>query len=152
VVVEVPELYQERVKVGTPVKIAFPGLNNKTITGTVRVTGKVINTGSRSFTVEIKIPNDKEIRANQIAVVKIQDYTASSAILAPVNTLQTDEKGKYVMVAVTEKERTVAHKKTVTIGQLYDDKIEIKSGLQPGDQLITDGFQGLYEGQLITTK
>ncbi|HZE83814.1 MAG TPA: efflux RND transporter periplasmic adaptor subunit [Puia sp.] len=152
VVVEVPELYQERVRVGTPVKIAFPGLNNKTITGTVRVMGKVINTGSRSFTVEIKIPNDKEIRANQIAVVKIQDYTASSAILAPVNTLQTDEKGKYVMVAVTEKERTVAHKKSVTIGQLYDDKIEIKSGLQAGDQLITDGFQGLYEGQLLTTK
>jgi multidrug efflux pump subunit AcrA (membrane-fusion protein) len=40
----------------------------------------------------------------------------------------------------------------VTIGQLYDDKIEIKSGLKVGDQLVTDGFQGLYEGQLLTTQ
>jgi membrane fusion protein, multidrug efflux system len=152
VVVQVPELYQERVRVGTPVKIAFPGLNNKTITGTVHVTGKMINTGSRSFDVEIKIPNDKEIRANQIAVVKLQDYSAANAILAPVNTLQTDDKGKFVMVEITDKGRTVAHKRTVTIGQLYEDKIEIKSGLQAGDQLITDGFQGLYEGQLVTTQ
>jgi len=151
VVVQVPEDYQERVKVGTPVKIGFPGLNNKEITGTVHVTGKVIS-ASRSFQVEVKIPNDKDIRANQIALVKLQDYTAKNVITAPVNTLQTDEKGKYVMVGITEKGKLTAHKRAVTIGQPYADKIEIKSGLQPGDQLITDGFQGLYEGQLITTQ
>jgi membrane fusion protein (multidrug efflux system) len=152
VVVQIPEVYQERVRVGTPVKIAFPGLNNKTITGTVRVAGKVINTGSRSFTVEIRIPNDRDIRANQVAIVKLQDYAATNALTIPVNTLQTDEKGKYVMVGVTQNGKTVAHKVNVTIGQLYDDKIEIKSGLQAGDHLVTDGFQGLYEGQLLTTQ
>jgi membrane fusion protein (multidrug efflux system) len=150
-VVQVPEDYQERVKVGTPVKIGFPGLNNKEITGSVRVTGKVIS-ASRSFQVEVKIPNDKDIRANQIALVKLQDYAAKNVITAPVNTLQTDEKGKYVMVGVTEKGKLTAHKRAVTIGQPYADKIEIKSGLVAVDQLITDGFQGLYEGQLITTQ
>lgn len=152
VVVQVPELYQQNVKVGTPVKIDFPGLNNKEITGIVHVAGKTINTGSRSFEVEIRIPNSVDIRANQVAVVKLQDYTATNALTIPVNTLQTDEKGKYVLVSATENGRTVAHKKTVTIGQLYSDKIEVKSGLQAGDSLITDGFQGLYEGQLITTR
>jgi hypothetical protein len=38
------------------------------------------------------------------------------------------------------------------IGQLYNDKIEVTSGLQTGEELITDGFQGLYEGQSITTQ
>jgi RND family efflux transporter MFP subunit len=151
-VVQVPEIYQERVKVGTPVKISFPGLNNKEITGIVRVAGKTINTGSRTFTVEIKIPSDKDIRANQVAIVKLQDYAATNTLTIPVNTLQTDEKGKYVMVSAKENGKTVAHKKVVTIGQLYADKIEVKSGLEVGDQLITDGFQGLYEGQLITTE
>ncbi len=151
-VVQVPEIYQERVKVGTPVKIAFPGLGNKEITGVVRVAGKVINAGNRAFQVEIHIPNDKEIRANQVAVVKLQDYTASHVLTIPVNTLQTDEKGKYVMVAAKDNGKTVAHKKTVNIGQLYADKIEVTGGLETGDQLITDGFQGLYEGQLITTQ
>jgi membrane fusion protein, multidrug efflux system len=152
VVVQVPEIYQERVKVGTPVKIGFPGLGNKEITGVVHVTGKTINTGSRAFEVNIRIPNSNDIRANQVAVVKIQDYAATNVLTIPVNTLQTDEKGKYVLVGVTQNGKTIAHKKTITIGQAYSDKIEVKSGLDTGDQLITDGFQGLYEGQLITTQ
>ncbi|HTI12461.1 MAG TPA: efflux RND transporter periplasmic adaptor subunit [Puia sp.] len=151
VIVQVPETYQERVRVGTPVKIEFPGLNNKEISGTVKVAGKLIS-ASRSFQVEIRIPNDKDIRSNQLAVVRLQDYTAKNVITAPVNTLQTDEKGKYVMVGTNNKGKWYAHKRTVTIGQPYADKIEITSGLQTGDQLITDGFQGLYEGQLITTQ
>jgi RND family efflux transporter MFP subunit len=152
VLVQVPETYQERVRVGTPVKIAFPGLNNKEITGTVHIAGKVINTGSRAFQVEIRIPNDKDVRANQVAIVKLQDYSAKGVLTIPVNTLQTDEKGKYVMVGVKQNGKTVAHKKNVTIGQLYADKIEVTGGLDKDDQLITDGFQGLYEGQLITTQ
>jgi hypothetical protein len=39
----------------------------------------------------------------------------------------------------------------VEIGEFYDALIEVKSGLATGDQLITKGFQGLYEGQLIST-
>ena len=152
VVVQVPEIYQERVRVGTPVKIAFPGLNNREITGTVHISGKVINTGSRSFQVEIRIPNEKDIRANQVAIVKLQDYSAKNVLTIPVNTLQTDEKGKYVMVGVAKNGKIVAHKKSVTIGQLYADKVEVTGGLDTGDQLITDGFQGLYEGQLVTTQ
>lgn len=152
VVVQVPEIYQERVKVGTPVKIAFPGLNGKTFTGTVHIAGQVINTGNRSFQVEIHIPNSSDIRANQVAVVKLQDYTASNVITIPINTLQTDETGKYVLVGLQQNGKTVAHKKTITIGQTYSDKVQVTGGLQPGDQLITDGFQGLYEGQLISTQ
>jgi membrane fusion protein, multidrug efflux system len=152
VVVQVPEIYQERVKVGTPVKIAFPGLGNKEIMGVVHISGQVINTGNRSFQVEIHIPNSSDIRANQVAVVKLQDYAASNVITIPVNTLQTDETGKYVLVGLQQNGKIVAHKKTITIGQTYSDKIQVTSGLQPGDQLITDGFQGLYEGQLISTQ
>ena len=86
----------------------------------------------------------------RMAVVKIQDYAATNAISIPVNTLQTDEKGKFVLVAATENGKLTARKKQVTIGQFYADQIEIKTGLQAGDQLITTGVQGLYDGQLIT--
>jgi membrane fusion protein (multidrug efflux system) len=151
VVVQVPELYQQRVKVGTPVKIDFPGLNNKEVTGTVRTTGKTINGESRSFTVEIKLPYSGDIRSNQVAVVRLQDYAVAKTLAIPVNTLQTDDKGKYVMVATKDKDNNLlAHKKAVNIGQSYGDKVEVTGGLQEGEQLITDGFQGLYEGQLIT--
>jgi membrane fusion protein, multidrug efflux system len=153
VVVLVPEIYQERVRVGTPVKIAFPGLNNKEVIGTVTVAGKVINADNRAFQVEIHIPNNTDIRANQVAIVKLQDYSASGVITIPINTLQTDETGKYVMVAQQMPDNTiVAHKKSITIGQTYSDKVQVTGGLQTGDKLITDGFQGLYEGQLLTTQ
>jgi len=79
------------------------------------------------------------------------DYTANNTFTVPVNTLQTDEQGKYVLVAVTENGKTYARKKHVEAGQLYEDQLEIKSGLAAGDMLITDGFQNLYDGQLITT-
>jgi len=43
-----------------------------------------------------------------------------------------------------------ARKKQVTIGELYGDQLEVKSGLATGDKIITEGFQSLYDGQLIT--
>ena len=82
----------------------------------------------------------------------IKDYGNPNAITIPVNTLQNDEKGKFVMIAVNRKGKLVARKRAVTVGELYDDQLEVKSGLQAGDQLITEGFQSLYDGQLITTQ
>ncbi len=152
-VVQVPEVYQERVKVGTPVKIVLPELNNKVINGTVHVEGKLIDPGSRSFYVEVRMAPDKDLRPNQIAILKLQDYNTKNALTIPINTLQTDDKGKFVMVATNDKaDKLRAHKRIVTIGQTYSDAIEVKSGLQKGDELVTEGFQGLYEGQLLTTE
>ena len=45
----------------------------------------------------------------------------------------------------------VARKRPVKIGQLYGAMVEVNDGLKAGDELITDGFQSLYEGQAITT-
>jgi len=150
VTTQVPERYAESVKHGSKIIINLPDAG-KTFNSTVSISGKLIDPNNRSFYVEAKLPADKDLRPNQIALVKIQDYAANNAITASVNTLQTDEKGKFIMVAATENGKLVAKKKPVEIGQLYGDKIEIKSGLQTGDQVITEGFQGVYDGQLITT-
>ena len=83
--------------------------------------------------------------------MKIQDYTAKNVISVPVITLQNDDKGKFVMAAVPEDGKLVAKKKPVVIGKLYGENAEILEGLKSGDQIITDGFQGLYDGQAITT-
>jgi len=148
--VNIPENYLGKVNVGSKVKITLPDLN-KTIDATVTVTGKSIDPVNRSFFVEAKLPQSADLRPNQIALVRIQDYNINNSITVPVNTVQSDEKGKFVMVAVKEDGKTVAKKKTVVIGQFYGDKMEIKSGLQAGDVVVTDGFQSLYEGQAITT-
>jgi multidrug efflux pump subunit AcrA (membrane-fusion protein) len=52
---------------------------------------------------------------------------------------------------VTENGKKIARKRNVGVGEIYGEQIEVKQGLQAGDQLITEGFQGLYEGQVLTT-
>ena len=152
VVAQVPENYLGRVGVGSNLLVTLPELANDTIRTRVHVAGKTIDPNTRAFYVEAKIPAGKKLRPNQLAMVRIQDYADPSAITIPVATIQSDEKGKFVMVASKEKDKLVAKKKSVTIGESYGDRLEIKSGLQAGDQLITEGFQGLYDGQYITTE
>jgi RND family efflux transporter MFP subunit len=150
VTTQIPENYIDRVTTGKAINITLPDIN-KTVSSNISLTGKIIDPNSRSFYVEAKIPSDKDFHPNQIALVKIMDYSNPKAISVPVNTLQSDEKGKYVMVLSKENDKFYARKKIVTIGQFYADKLEIKSGLALGDQVIKEGFQGLYDGQLITT-
>jgi membrane fusion protein, multidrug efflux system len=149
--VNVPETYIDKIKMGTPLLVTLPDANNRKINTTVSVISKLIDPASRSFYVEASVPSGSDIRANQIAKVQIEDYSRPNAITIPVNTLQIDQQGKYVMVAATENKRIIARKKHVVVGELYSDRLEIKSGLSSGDQIITDGFEGLYEGQVITT-
>ncbi|PZX62797.1 efflux RND transporter periplasmic adaptor subunit [Hydrotalea sandarakina] len=151
VTTQVPENYLGKVVVGSPVKITLPDIN-KTIDANISVIGNLIDANNRSFFAEAKLPSGKEYYPNQVAVVAIQDYKANNAITAPINTIQNDENGKYVLVAVKEGGRLVAKKRPVKIGMMNSDNVEILSGLQPGDQIITDGYQSLYDGQLITTQ
>src|SRR5450755_183230 len=151
-VAQVPENYLGQVRVGSNVKVVIPELNNKTIDTKISVTGKTIDASNRGFYIEAKLHNEKDLYPNQVALIKIQDYTTSNAMTIPVNSLQNDEKGKYVMVAVKDGNRLLARKKAITIGMMYGDKVEILSGLQAGDNIITEGYQGLYDDQPITTQ
>lgn len=148
VVTDIPENYSGKVKIGSNLVVSLPDVN-KTFTTSISVSGKTIDPNNRSFRAEAKLPADGSIRPNQIALVKIQDYAANNAIAIPVNTVGTDEKGKYVYIAVTEAGKTLARKKQISVGELYNQLIEVKSGLNAGDQLITEGFQNIYDGQLL---
>jgi membrane fusion protein, multidrug efflux system len=149
-VVSVPENYLPRVKKGTPVIIEIPDIN-KSFNSTITLVSQLIDPNSRSFTAEAKIPPASNLKPNQMAIVKLQDYAVSNAIVVPMRTVQTDQNGKYVYVIGQEKGKTVALKKPVEVGEIYGEQIEVRAGLAAGDKLITQGYQGLYEGQLITT-
>ena len=151
VITDVPENYVSKVKKGSVVEIVVPDLNNKTVTSTVSLIGASINPNSRGFTTESKVPSSSGLKINQIATVRIKDYSSPNAISVPVNVVQTDESGKYVFVAVKEGDVLKARKKTVNVGEVYNGIAEIKMGLAPTDQVITEGYQNVYDGQTITT-
>jgi RND family efflux transporter MFP subunit len=148
-VVDVPENYVSKIRKGMPVVVAVPDLN-QSFNSSISLISETINVTSRSFVAESKVGGNKDLKPNQIAVVKILDHEAKNAIVIPVETVQSDEKGKYVYVATQEGNKTFARKRAVTIGEFYDELIEVNAGLASGDKLITKGYQGLYDGQLIS--
>jgi len=148
-VVEIPENYMSKVKKGLPVIIELPDLN-KQIKSVVSLVSQVIGVNNRSFNAEARIGADPSLKPNQGAIIKILDHESSNAIVVPVATVQTDENGKYVYLMVTENGKFVARKKQIIIGELYNDLIEVKSGLTTTDKLVTQGYQGLYDGQLLS--
>ncbi len=150
VVTDIPENYLARVSKGTPVLISVPDIN-KTYNSTISLISQSISATSRGFIAEAKIPNDKNLKPNLTAMVKIQDYKVPDAMTVPVNVLQTDEQGKFVLVAVKEGNSTIARKRQVQVGELYGERLEVKGGLKTGDVIITEGFQNVYDGQSITT-
>jgi RND family efflux transporter MFP subunit len=151
VVASVPENYLGRVKVGSRIQIVLPEQNNRVIEAVVNVVQKVIDPNTRSFNIEAKIPADASLKPNQVAQIRILDYSAKDVIAIPLNVVQSDENGKYVYVMEKSGDKMIAKKKTVTVGESYADLIEIKSGLAQGEQLITEGYQNLYDGQVIAT-
>jgi RND family efflux transporter MFP subunit len=146
----VPENYVGKVKVGTEASLNFPDIQ-KIVAAKISVVGNVIDPLSRSFYIEAKLPVDKNFRPNQLVQVKIKDYEKKNAISAPINLLQNDEKGKFIYVAVMENGKLLARKKAVIVGQYYGNNIEILAGLVAGDNVISEGYQTLFDGQNITT-
>lgn len=152
VVVNVPENYSTRMHNGSPVLVNVPDANKVNMPTSISLISQSVDPTLRGFTAEAKIPTSADLKPNQTAVMRIRDYSADNAIVIPVNMVQTDEKGKYVFILIKGSNgKATAKKVTVLLGEVYGEKVEIKSGLNGGEQLITEGYQGLYEGQAVST-
>ncbi|WP_295127793.1 efflux RND transporter periplasmic adaptor subunit [uncultured Chitinophaga sp.] len=148
VVANVAESYAGKVKTGDPVVIVLPDIN-KEIRTKISFASKVIDPLSRTIKVEIPLSADVNLRPNMIAQLKIVDYIAKQAVVVPVGVLQYSMGKPYVITAKTSNGKLVAERKDVELGHTYNDKAEIKSGLAAGDQIVTAGFQGLNNNDLI---
>ena len=143
---EVPESFAGKIKAGNAIKIYFPDIQ-KEFDSRITYVSPIINVVNRTFRAEAALPaNMNGVLPNMIAIIKIIDYTNPKALVIPINLLQKDSGGDYVMVADTIADGWKAAKKAVVIGRYYNDQVEIKSGLNASSKLITIGYQDLIEG------
>lgn len=147
-VADIPENYLSGVGRGVKVVVNVNEIN-KQYNSVISFAGASINSATRGFTVEAKLPFDGKLKPNMLATVRILDYSAPKAVTVPINLVQTDEAGKYVYVMNTENGKTIARKKPVALGMIYGDNAEVKMGLSGGEQLITEGYQTVYDGQSV---
>jgi RND family efflux transporter MFP subunit len=147
----VPESYIGKLKVGTQVDVFITSLN-KNYKGKVRQVGNFINPSNRSFGIEVSIPNpDNLLRPNQVAKLKIIDYTVKNATVVPTNVIQEDGDGnKFVFVATDTKGNTATAKKTVVkVGKSSMNVTEILSGLSVDDVIVTEGVNSIADGMKL---
>ena len=147
----IPESYIGKLKVGTQVDVFLTSLN-KNYKGKVRQIGNFINPNNRSFGIEVSIPNPENLlRPNQVAKLKVIDYTVKNAIVVPSNVIQEDGKGnQFVFVATNSDGKTATAKKAmVTIGKSSDNVTEILSGLSANDIIIIEGVNTISEGMKL---
>lgn len=115
----------------------FAALDNQVDvqTGTVRAKARFANA-------------DQSLFPSQFVNLRLELRTIKDAVMVPVTALRNSSTGDFVYV-LNAVERTVAVR-PVTRGQVTVDKVEIKTGLKAGEQVITEGADRLKDGAKVT--
>jgi RND family efflux transporter MFP subunit len=146
-IANVSEAFVTNVKKGNNVQIAFGDLN-KSVSGQVTFVGKAINQLSRTFPVEIALASNNDFRPNMSGELKLIFHSEEAAIVVPVNVVQDINGQKVVYTAETVDGKLVAKKNIVKVIGVYGNLAQV-STLKSGDKIITVGYQGLNDGELI---
>ena len=105
-------------------------------TGTIRIAGVFDNSGGI-------------LRPGQFARVRAPTALAKNALLVPQRAVM-ETQGSYQVAVVTPDKK--ANIRPVTVGERVGDMWIIKTGVQPSDQVIVEGFQKVREGSPVEPK
>lgn len=144
---DVSEAYVTQIKKGNKALVNIPELKQD-VEATVTFVGRTIDPLSRTFKVEIKLPSLENLRPNMTGVIRVVFHTEPNALAVPVNLVQEVNGEKIVYVAEKEGKHTVARKKVVTVAGVYSNLAQVE-GLKEGDSIITVGYQGLNDGDVV---
>ncbi len=149
---EVPERYINDVTKNKTVIINIPVLGND-INSKVRQTADYINPDNRTFKAEIGVPNNnKAIKPNLTAKLKINDYTNEAAFLIPQSVISENAKGEqyiYIVKSIDENKEGIAEKRIIETGKTQGNVIEVITGLKIGEYVINEGARSVKDGQLV---
>jgi membrane fusion protein, multidrug efflux system len=147
--VNVASRYLEKIQVGLPVTFttdAFPG---KDFTGKVSFINPVVNDTDRTVQVRIEVPNkDQVLKGGLFVKGRIIAGTRKNILQVPrsalVNWDRLKNMGKVLIV-----EKQTARLVAVQTGAAEGDLVEIVSGLQGGETVITRGGFNVRQGDRI---
>jgi len=148
----VPESLIAFVDLTTPVTISFGALDGRSFTGEVT---EVSSAGSAAvFPVVVSVnERDASLRSGLAADVTLRFETSplEDTFVLPLAAIINDPDGVYVYIAEpadVNGEATVA-RRSVELGDLTEDGVEVIAGLAPGDDVITAGVSVIRPGQRV---
>jgi RND family efflux transporter MFP subunit len=146
--VNVSEQYYPLIKRGMKAVIKADVYQNETFTGTVARIAPTINAATRSFVVEVEVPNRGELLKPGMFVRTSMDLAEVEAFVVPASTVLMQEGTNIRYVFLND--NNVAERVEVGLGKRFDDQVEIVSEkIKEGDMLITDGQARLINGDKI---
>lgn len=150
--VPIPEIWIAKVKEGMDVEVTFSTIPEKLFAAVVTEVG-VDSLSKAAFTVIIEVREEVPIMRAGMASEVIFTFPrihSDPHFFVPSHTIIRDESTPYVFVAVPQEgELAIVEKRAVSLGSFRNEGIEILSGLNEGDLLITAGIPFLSENQLV---
>ena len=117
--------------------VSFPDMPEKSITGRIDFENPEVSPDSRINLIRVSIPNaGNQLKPGMSAYVTVKSQASGSSLSLPVNAVLRDSKGASVWVKTG---KNTFRNKMVTIGVENDHRIQITSGLQSGDVVVTSG-------------
>jgi len=137
-ILNVSEQYYPSIKEGMKASVKADVYNSREFNGTVMLVYPTISPVTRSFQVEVRVPNnDNSLKPGMFARVAML-IGEGEAYIVPANTVLQQE-GTNIRYIFIE-DNGVARRYNVTIGKRFDEKIEIISDeISGGARLVIDG-------------
>jgi membrane fusion protein, multidrug efflux system len=141
----VPETLLARVKAGQTINAVAAAWPDQPFTGTIDSVDPVLNADTRAATVRAILPNgDRRLKPGMLLTVTIEAAARESPA---VPELAIVGEGEQSFVFVVEKD--AARRVPVRTGIRQNGMVEILSGIQPGQRVITEGVVKVTDGQKI---
>ena len=146
----VPERYAADVSVGASATITFDVFPGDAHTARVRYVGATVDPQSRTFPIEVVMPNPSGvIKPEMVSNIAVTRRALDSALVVPQDALVRVEVG-YVVFVVTERDgATVAEVRPVQVGPSQRNLVVVEAGVQPGDRLIVVGQKSVADGDRV---
>jgi len=147
-VISMSEKYYPAVKNGMNIDMTTEIYPNETFAGKINLIHPTINSATKTFNVEIQIPNHKEqLRPGMYARVKME-LGRNSALVIPANAV-LQQLGTNIRYIFLYKDG-IAERINVLHGKRFDDQIEVVSDkIKAGDYLIVTGHGNLENGAKV---
>jgi len=145
----IPALHRA-VKSGAPIPVTLYDRagTTKLADGKLGTVDNQIDTSTGTLKMRALFDNtDGELVPNQFVNVDMLVSQLQNVLSVPVNAIQTGAPGSYVYVVGADNVATVT---PVTLGAQDADRVQILSGLNPGDRVVTDGVDRLRDGITVT--
>jgi len=129
------------IKVGRPARIAGP---DGDIPGTVTVVSPAVDPTTTTVQVWVRCanPGEKLKPGGTVRLAIIAETIRDTLVVPAAALLNSDDGGQKVMVIDKD---SVAHERAVSVGVRQGERVQIVSGVQEGDQVVTSGGLGLED-------